>query len=84
MKTTKSKLGWKKPQTSDLASSTLLAAIEEATEILRSEGLQSKRLTVRTYKFAPAPKTIGPMTSSGCENCSGRVRRCWRDSWAST
>jgi DNA-binding transcriptional regulator YiaG len=35
------------------AGSKILAAIEEATEILRSEGLKSPRLTVRTYKTAP-------------------------------
>ena len=37
------------------AGSKILAAIEEATEILRSEGLESPRLTVRTCKAAPAP-----------------------------
>jgi len=30
------------------AGSKILAAIEEATELLRSEGLESKRLTIRT------------------------------------
>jgi len=37
-----------------------LAAIEEATEILRSEGLESKQLTVRTYKERPAPRAYRP------------------------
>ena len=31
--------------------SRILAAITEATEILRTEGLGSKRLTVRTFKL---------------------------------
>jgi putative transcriptional regulator len=39
------------------AGSKILAAIEEATEVLRSEGLGGGRLTVRTYKVAPAPRT---------------------------
>ncbi len=38
------------------AGSKILAAIEEATEIVRSDGLEGKRLTVRTYKVAPAPR----------------------------
>lgn len=42
------------------AGSRILAAIEEATEILRSEGLESPRLTVRTYKTAPAPRCYKP------------------------
>jgi putative transcriptional regulator len=42
------------------AGSKILAAIEEATEILRSEGLESRRLTVRTYKVAPAPQDYSP------------------------
>jgi DNA-binding transcriptional regulator YiaG len=42
------------------AGSKILAAIEEATEVLRSEGLGSKRLTVRTYKTAPAPRSYRP------------------------
>jgi putative transcriptional regulator len=33
----------------------ILNAIAEATEILRTEGLESKRLTIRTYKVPPAP-----------------------------
>ncbi len=41
------------------AGSKILAAIEEATEILRSEGLESRRLTVRTYKAA-APRSYQP------------------------
>ena len=42
------------------AGSKILAAIEEATEALRSEGLESPRLTVRTYKVAPAPRPYRP------------------------
>jgi putative transcriptional regulator len=42
------------------AGSKILAAIEEATEILQSEGLKSRRLTVRTYKVAPAPRAYSP------------------------
>src|SRR5947209_5775038 len=42
------------------AGSKILAAIEEATAILRSEGLESKRLTVRTYKVAPPPRRYQP------------------------
>ena len=42
------------------AGSKVLAAIEEATEILRSEGLESPRLTVRTYKTALAPRNYHP------------------------
>ncbi len=38
----------------------IVAAIEEATEILRAEGLQSKRLTVRTYKVPPPPHVCRP------------------------
>ena len=33
-----------------------IAAIEEATEILRAEGLESNQLTVRTYKAPPVPR----------------------------
>jgi putative transcriptional regulator len=42
------------------AGSKILAAIEEATAILRSEGLTSPRLTVRTYEAAPQPRSYGP------------------------
>jgi putative transcriptional regulator len=38
------------------AGARILAAIEEATDLLRNEGLGSKRLTVRTYKTAPTPR----------------------------
>jgi len=38
----------------------ILAAVEEATEILRSEGLKSKQLTVRTYQERPAPRSYQP------------------------
>lgn len=42
------------------AGSRILAAINEATEILGSEGLDSGRLTVRTYKAAPPDLRYGP------------------------
>ena len=42
------------------AGTRILAAIEEATELLRSEGLQSRRLTVRTYRLPPAPRDYRP------------------------
>jgi putative transcriptional regulator len=42
------------------AGAKILAAIEEATEILRSEGLKSKQLTVRTYKEPPVPRAYRP------------------------
>ncbi len=50
----------KSARPSDTAGSRILAAIQEGTEILRSEGLESKRLTVRTYKAAPPPRSYGP------------------------
>ena len=66
------------------AGSKILAAIEEATEILRTEGLESSRITVRTYKTAPLPAATSPRTSSGFENCSGPARRFSRVSSVST
>jgi putative transcriptional regulator len=42
------------------AGAKILAAINEATEILRSEGLESKQLTVRTYKEPPAQLAYQP------------------------
>ena len=42
------------------AGARILAAIEEATELLRSEGLASERLTVRTYRLPPAPRDYRP------------------------
>jgi putative transcriptional regulator len=42
------------------AGTKILAAIEEATEILRAEGLESKRLTIRTYKVSPSPRVCRP------------------------
>lgn len=42
------------------AGSKILAAIEEATELLRSEGLGSRRLTVRTYRMPTAPRAYRP------------------------
>jgi putative transcriptional regulator len=38
----------------------ILAAIEEATEILRAEGLESKRLTMRTYNVPSIPRVCRP------------------------
>ena len=38
------------------AGSRILAAIEEATELLRLEGLESRRLTVRTYQVPQSPR----------------------------
>jgi hypothetical protein len=65
------------------AGSRILAAIEEATELLRSEGLESKRLTVHTYRLPPAPRDYRPDGhQSACGSGSGRARRCWRGSWA--
>jgi putative transcriptional regulator len=37
-----------------------VAAIEEAADLLRSEGLESRRLTVRTYRLPPAPRDYRP------------------------
>jgi putative transcriptional regulator len=42
------------------AGTKILAAIEEATEILRAEGLESKRLTIRTYKVPPTLRVCRP------------------------
>jgi putative transcriptional regulator len=42
------------------AGTKILAAIEEATEILRTEGLGSKRLTMRTYKVPSPPRVCRP------------------------
>jgi putative transcriptional regulator len=42
------------------AGTRILAAIEEATEILRTEGLESKRLTMRTYNVPSAPRVCRP------------------------
>jgi DNA-binding transcriptional regulator YiaG len=42
------------------AGSRILAAIEEATELLRSEGLESPRVTVRTYRLPPSPRDYRP------------------------
>jgi putative transcriptional regulator len=71
MKTTKAKAGARGagPRTAraaggarpgDSAGSKILAAIEEATEVLRAEGLASRRLTVRTYQGAPPPCAYRP------------------------
>ena len=49
-----------KTQNGVSAGAKILAAISEATEVLRSEGLESKRLTVRTYKVPPAPRVYRP------------------------
>jgi putative transcriptional regulator len=42
------------------AGARILAAIEEATEVLRSEGRESPRLTVRSYKIPAAPRDYRP------------------------
>jgi putative transcriptional regulator len=42
------------------AGTKILAAIDEATEILRAEGLKSKRLTIRTYNIPPTPRVCRP------------------------
>jgi putative transcriptional regulator len=42
------------------AGAKILAAIEEATEILGAEGLESKQLTVRAYKERHAPRAYRP------------------------
>jgi putative transcriptional regulator len=39
------------------AGTKILDAIQEATEILRSDGLASPRITMRTYEIPPAPRT---------------------------
>ena len=64
MKTPKAKsvTGRRRGKTDDRisAGSKILAAIEEATELLRSEGLRSQQLTVRTYKVPSAPRDYLP------------------------
>jgi len=61
MKTTKAKSkGRRKVRAPVSAGSKILAAIDEATEVLRSEGLASKQLTLRTYKAASAPHPYQP------------------------
>jgi putative transcriptional regulator len=42
------------------AGAKILASIREATEILRAEGLESKRLTIRTYNIPSAQRTWRP------------------------
>jgi DNA-binding transcriptional regulator YiaG len=42
------------------AGARIVAAIEEATEVLRREGLGSRRLTVRTYKVTTTPRVYRP------------------------
>jgi putative transcriptional regulator len=42
------------------AGAKILAAIQEATEILSAEGIESKQLTVRTYKEPPVPRAYRP------------------------
>jgi putative transcriptional regulator len=42
------------------AGARIVAAINEATELLRSEGLDGPRLTVRTYRLPPAPREYRP------------------------
>jgi DNA-binding transcriptional regulator YiaG len=43
------------------AGSKILAAVEEATEVLSSEGLGRKRLTFRTYKVISTPRPYRPV-----------------------
>jgi putative transcriptional regulator len=43
------------------AGSKILAAIQEATELMRTEGLRSKRLTVRSYQVPEAPQAYLPV-----------------------
>jgi putative transcriptional regulator len=38
----------------------IVAAIEEATELLRSEGLDGNKLTVRTYVYPPTRRAYRP------------------------
>jgi putative transcriptional regulator len=47
-------------RSSPSAGARILAAIDEATEILRTEGLDSKQLTIRTRTVPPAPRTYRP------------------------
>ena len=42
------------------AGSRIVAAVEEATELLRREGLESPRITVRTHRLPPAPRDYRP------------------------
>jgi putative transcriptional regulator len=53
------KLG-RTPQKPPSNGSRILSAITEATKVLRTEGLQSRRLTVRTYKLPEAPPVYRP------------------------
>jgi putative transcriptional regulator len=50
----------RRSQNGPSAGTRILAAIDEATEILRAEGLASKQLTIRTYKVPPAPRVCRP------------------------
>jgi putative transcriptional regulator len=68
MKTSRSPLGSRRSRESTVqpgakgvkAGIKILAAIEQATEALRSEGLDSNQMTVRTYARAPARRTYRP------------------------
>jgi DNA-binding transcriptional regulator YiaG len=42
------------------AGSRIVSAIEDATELLRREGMESERITVRTYRLPPAPREYRP------------------------
>lgn len=48
------------PRNGASAGTKILAAIEEATEILRAEGLQSNKLTIRTSHVPPVPRFFRP------------------------
>ena len=46
----------RRAQKGSSAGTKVIAAIEEATEILRAEGLASNKLTTRTYHVPPVPR----------------------------
>jgi putative transcriptional regulator len=49
-----------RPRNGFAAGAKILGAIKEATEILRSEGLESKKLTIKTYKVPSSPPSYEP------------------------
>ncbi len=49
----------------------IVAAIKEATEILREDGLQSRRLTIRAYKDQPRPPRCRPADVKRVRNLLG-------------
>jgi putative transcriptional regulator len=52
--------GVRRSENGHSAGAKILVAIEEATEILRAEGLESKRLTMRTYNVPSTPRVCRP------------------------